>query len=82
MAPSQNGPYQNKHTAHAKHQNATDKPNIKTKIFIYLILRNNLICWFPWQPEFFVEFNFLNNYGRASFEALPCNLAKFDGEVV
>jgi len=72
MAPSQNGPYKNKHTAHAKHQNATDKPNVKAII----LFRNSLIFWFPWQPEFFMEFNFLNNYGRVSCNALPCNLAK------
>jgi hypothetical protein len=43
--------------------------------------------WLPWQPEFFMEFNSLNNLGRASCKKHPCKFQQIlpsglGGEVV
>jgi len=35
---------------------------------------NKYIYWFPWQPEFVIEFNSLNNLGRVSFKEHPCKV--------
>ena len=34
-----------------------------------------LPCWLPWQPELWVEFNLLNNFGRASPKEHPCQVS-------
>jgi hypothetical protein len=56
---------------HAKYQSSSSFVSYK-KIFLVFVKK---IFQLPWQPEYFMEFNSLNNFGRVSCKEHPCKVS-------